>query len=208
MRRASASSAARGGTKTPFCFGDGSGTACPCGPGAVGNGCPNSFVPGGANLFASGSASTTADTLVLFASNMPPNVNCTFFQGTTQAGGGAGTLFGDGLRCATGTVIRLGSKLDDSTGASSYPQAGEEVISLIYSLSDHTNTREAPEGWRFSKLQEQWLYDEVDLMNDQRGPFVHRILLSTGVSLEIPFVSVIIHRFTVPLLTKMAKQSA
>src|SRR5207249_4007128 len=34
---------------------------------------------------------------------------------------------------------------------------GEEVISLIYSLSDHTTTREAPEGWRFSKLQEQWL---------------------------------------------------
>ena len=85
---------------------------------------------------------------------------------------------------------------------------GEEVISLIYSLSDHTNTREAPEEWRFSKLQEQWLYDEVDLMNDHRGPFVHRILFSTGITLEIPFVSVIIHRFTVPAVTKLAKQRA
>ena len=85
---------------------------------------------------------------------------------------------------------------------------GEEVISLIYSLSDHTNTREAPEGWRFSKLQEQWLYDEVDLMNDHRGPFVHRILLSTGITLEIPFVSVIIHRFMVPAVTKLATQMA
>ena len=83
---------------------------------------------------------------------------------------------------------------------------GEEVISLIYSLSDHTTTREAPEGWRFSKLQEQWLYDEVDMMNDHRGPFVHRILFSTGITLEIPFVSVIIHRFTVPAVTKVAKQ--
>jgi hypothetical protein len=85
--------------------------------------------------------------------------------------------------------------------------AGEEVISLIYSLSDHPVTREAPEGWRFSKLQEQWLYDEVDMMNDRRGPFVHRILFSTGITLEIPFVSVIIHRFTVPATTKLAQSA-
>lgn len=85
---------------------------------------------------------------------------------------------------------------------------GEEVISLIYSLSDHPTTREAPEGWRFSKLQEHWLYDEVDTMNDRRGPFVHRILFSTGITLEIPFVSVIVHRFTVPTVTKLAKHSA
>lgn len=86
--------------------------------------------------------------------------------------------------------------------------AGEEVISLIYSLSDHTTLRDAPEGWRFSKLQEHWLYDEVDMIDDRKGPFVHRILFSTGVTLEIPFVSVIIHRFTVPASAKLAKQSA
>jgi len=57
-------------------------------------------------------------------------------------------------------------------------------------------------------FQEQWLYDEVDLMNDHRGPFVHRILLSTGITLEIPFVSVIIHRFTVSAVAKLAKQMA
>jgi len=85
---------------------------------------------------------------------------------------------------------------------------GEEVISLIYSLRDHTATKAAPEGWRFSKLQEQWLYDEVDMMDDRKGPFVHRILFSTGVTLEIPFVSVIIHKFLVPAVTKLAKQSA
>ena len=85
---------------------------------------------------------------------------------------------------------------------------GEEVISLIYALSDHITTREVPEGWRFSKLQEQWLYDEVDLMNDHRGPFVHRILFSTGISLEIPFVSVIIHRFTVPAVRTVARHLA
>jgi hypothetical protein len=85
---------------------------------------------------------------------------------------------------------------------------GEEVISLIYSLSDHTTVRNAPEGWRFSKLQEQWLYDEVDMIDDRKGPFVHRILFSTGVTLEIPFVSVIIHKFTMPAAAKLARQSA
>ncbi|HEY7156311.1 MAG TPA: hypothetical protein VH575_20255 [Gemmataceae bacterium] len=85
---------------------------------------------------------------------------------------------------------------------------GEEIVSLIYCLSDRTTVKDAPEGWRFSKLQEQWLYDEVDMMNDRRGPFVHRILFSTGITLEIPFVSVIIHRFTVPAVMKPAKQSA
>jgi hypothetical protein len=84
----------------------------------------------------------------------------------------------------------------------------EEAVSLIYSLSDHTTTRDAPEGWRFSKLQEQWLYDEVDLINGDKGPFIHRILLSSGVTLEIPFVSVIIHQFTLPAAPNAAKQSA
>ncbi len=86
--------------------------------------------------------------------------------------------------------------------------AGEEVVSLIYSLSDHVTTREAPAGWRFSREQEQWLYDEVDVGGDARGPFVHRILLSSGVTLEIPFVSVIVHRFQVPSEARAARQSA
>lgn len=85
---------------------------------------------------------------------------------------------------------------------------GPEIITLLYSLSDHVITRETPEGWRFSRLQEEWLYDEVDMIDESRGPFVHRILFSSGVTLEIPFVSVIIHRFAVPAAGKIAKQSA
>jgi hypothetical protein len=84
---------------------------------------------------------------------------------------------------------------------------GMEVVSLIYCLSDHIATKAPPAGWRFSKLQEQWLYDEVDTMDDCRGPFVHRVLLSSGVTVEIPFVSVIVHRFSVSA-AKVAKQSA
>jgi hypothetical protein len=85
---------------------------------------------------------------------------------------------------------------------------GEEIVSLIYCLGDQTTEKAAPEGWRFSKLQEQWLYDEVDLLHERKPPFVHRILFSTGVTLEIPFVSVIIHRFRMPVVPNAAKQSA
>jgi hypothetical protein len=85
---------------------------------------------------------------------------------------------------------------------------GEQVVSLIYCLSDHIMTRDAPEEWRFSKSQEHWLYDEVDMIDDTKGPFIHRILFSTGVTLEVPFTSVIIHKFTVPDVAKVAKQSA
>src|SRR5204862_180169 len=50
----------------PFCFGDGSGAACPCANnGSNGNGCANSVNAAGANLTASGAASVSADTLVL-----------------------------------------------------------------------------------------------------------------------------------------------
>lgn len=68
------------------------------------------------------------------------------------------------------------------------------ILSLIYGLWDRLRTHAAPEGWAFSKEKEHWLYDEVDIASEPRGPFVHRILLSTGVELEVPFTTVVIHR--------------
>ena len=41
--------------------------------------------------------------------------------------GGAGSAFGDGLTCASGTVHRLGAKIN-VTGASSYPQGSDLPI--------------------------------------------------------------------------------
>src|SRR5204862_2760631 len=70
---------------TSFCFGDGSGTACPCAnssPAGQGRGCLNSLGLGG-RLVAVGTASLAADTLVLAGSNMP-NSSALYFQGTTQ----------------------------------------------------------------------------------------------------------------------------
>jgi len=110
----------------PFCFGDGTGTACPCGNnGAAGNGCASSVNPNGANLAASGSASISNDTLSLDGTGLPAS-SALYFQGTTQIAAGAGAAFGDGLRCAGGTVIRLGTKTSVG-GASSYPSGSPAV---------------------------------------------------------------------------------
>ncbi len=117
-------------TGTPFCFGDGSGTACPCGNNsAVGQfeGCRNSLGTGG-TLVATGSASIANDTLRLVGSRMP-NSSALFFQGTSSQAGGAGSVFGDGLRCAGGSVVRLGTKFN-AGGSSTYPAAGDLSVSV------------------------------------------------------------------------------
>jgi hypothetical protein len=114
---------------TPFCFGDGTLTACPCGntsaPG-TNAGCLNSFALG-AVLRGAGSAELGNDQLVLSGAQMP-NETALYFQGTLAANGGTGAVFGDGLRCAAGTVVRLGIQ-SNSGGASSYPGFGNPSVS-------------------------------------------------------------------------------
>jgi hypothetical protein len=116
-------------TGTPYCFGDGGGTACPCAnhsaPGA-GEGCLNSLGQGG-KLVASGAASVAHDGLVLSAAQLPDGF-ALFFQGTSQAGGGIGVVTGDGLRCAGGTLIRLGAK-PVAGGTASWPGPGDPTVS-------------------------------------------------------------------------------
>ena len=110
---------------TAYCFGDGTSTACPCGnAGIAGNGCANSINANGANLAGAGAASLAGDSLVLNASGMP-NSNALYFQGTTQIA----AAFGDGLRCAGGSIVRLGTKTN-VLGASSYPVAGDLSVSV------------------------------------------------------------------------------
>jgi hypothetical protein len=105
---------------TPFCSGDGTGTACPCANNGIpGNGCAHSLSTAGANLAGTGNTSISNDTASLNGTNMP-NSSALYFQGTIQQGGGAGATFGDGKRCAGGVVTRLGTKTNVA-GASSYP---------------------------------------------------------------------------------------
>jgi hypothetical protein len=107
-------------TSTPFCFGDGTGTACPCAnAGATGHGCASSIDPNGALLTASGTPLTSLDTMTLSAAGLSSSV-VLFFQGTQQASGGQGSVFGDGLRCAGGSIVRLHS-VQASGGVAQFP---------------------------------------------------------------------------------------
>lgn len=106
-------------TGTPVCFGDGSGTACPCGNNsAVGanDGCVNSLSLA-SRLRGVGNPSVSSDTLVLNGSQLP-NGPGLYFQGTAVSGGGIS--FGDGLLCGGGSITRLGVVFAASF-ASSYP---------------------------------------------------------------------------------------
>jgi hypothetical protein len=112
-----------------FCFGDGSGSACPCGnEGDEGRGCANSVEPDGALLRWTGVASVASDTLVLHGSGMPDGT-ALYFQGTSRLQSGAGVVFGDGLRCAGGAIVRLATKLN-SSGASQYPAGADAALSV------------------------------------------------------------------------------
>jgi hypothetical protein len=117
---------------TPFCIGDSVGphTACPCGNSSATVdqvGCLNSLSTGG-KLRATGVASLGGDTALLQGSQMP-NSSALYFQGTIQQNSGNGSLFGDGLRCAGGAVIRLGTTTNVS-GSSTYPFGAAQPIHI------------------------------------------------------------------------------
>ena len=92
---------------TPFCAGDGSSTPCPCGNASTnGGGCANGTGDGGV-LSGSGAASVSLDSLVLSSTGLVSGQPGLYFQANNAINGGAGTSFGDGIRCAGGGVIRL-----------------------------------------------------------------------------------------------------
>ena len=91
------------GAGSPFCFGDGSGTICPCGNfGAAGEGCANS-TGGGSLLLSTGTSSIAADDLGFNGFGLPPGKPSMVFSGDAQT---VVTPFGDGIRCVDGAIKR------------------------------------------------------------------------------------------------------
>ncbi len=106
----------------PYCFGDpGSGTPCPCvndNDGSVpGSGCANGVFASGAKLTGSGTASVSADTLVLTTTHLEPNNSGLYFQANNDLS--PGIAWGDGLQCAGGSLKRLQVRFADAAGTSS-----------------------------------------------------------------------------------------
>ncbi len=114
-----------------FCTGDGLDpqvtTDCPCSnPGAGGHGCSWSNNPAGAELVALGSAS--ADSVLLTASAMPLNGSSTIFlKGDVNTA--TGVVFGDGVRCVDGNLIRLAIK-QNVNGVARFPEAGNASLAV------------------------------------------------------------------------------
>ena len=93
---------------TISCAGDGTSGPCPCAnTGISGRGCDNSDRTGGSQLCVTGNPSLSADTLVLTASEERATAFSLFLQGTAEI---SPVVFGDGLRCAGGTLKRLYSR--------------------------------------------------------------------------------------------------
>lgn len=94
--------------------------SAPCGnPGGAGEGCMNSTGVGG-KLSAVGTPSAGADDLQFNAVGLRPNQPALLFAGLNQVNSGMGLTFGDGLRCAGGSVVRLGVSVPDASGAASW----------------------------------------------------------------------------------------
>jgi len=108
---------------TPFhsyCFGDGTGTACPCSnAGDPGVGCANSSGAGG-RLAATGSAGVTADDLLFAATSLPVGAPALLISGSTRPSGGQGVPLVDGLLCVGGSILRLEVAFADNTGTASF----------------------------------------------------------------------------------------
>jgi hypothetical protein len=119
------------GAGTAYCLGDGSQAPCPCGNQVALNvvaGCTNAAGSGG-TLLADGSAQLGHDTLVLRATGLE-NRPMLFFQGTTRES----VLFGDGMRCAGGSIVRIAVKWS-SNGLCVYPEGSEAALSVQGSVS-------------------------------------------------------------------------
>jgi hypothetical protein len=125
----------------PFCFGDGSGTACPArNTGAPGHGCDNVAGTGGVLLATSGAARVSNDTLKLDATDLPRARWIAFFQGTDTVDRGIGVPFSRGLACLGGDLIRIALK-DTAQGALQYPSTGEEPVSAVGLIPPSGGTR-------------------------------------------------------------------
>lgn len=127
-----------------FCYGDGSGTACPCAnnstPGEQ-EGCLHAPGIGGRLVgYVAGTTTTPSianDTLVLHALRLPASTFVLFFQGTAPAAGGAGIQFGNGLLCVGGTLTRLNVKAT-CNGQAGLPEPGDFPVSVLGTVTPGT----------------------------------------------------------------------
>lgn len=65
---------------------------------------------------------------------------------------------------------------------------------LKYELDDRIEQLRHNVAWPFSPKQVHWLYDEIDVSDENKDSFIHRILLSDGSIVVVRFKDVEIHK--------------
>ena len=102
--------------------------ACPCGNPSTNSpgGCDNSAATGGAQLLASGTASIAADTLAFDTQGETNGAFSVLLQGSAELP--AGVVFGQGVRCVGGTLLRMYASSAPG-GALHVPAAGDASVS-------------------------------------------------------------------------------
>jgi len=105
------------------------GTDCPCGNASNSGGCANS-TGSGAAFFGGGVASISHELLFFSVGPMPAGVAATLVQGSALLGGGSGVSFGDGKRCAGGTIVRLLTRNTGNGGFTVPEQGGPGLAAL------------------------------------------------------------------------------
>ncbi len=102
-----------GAPGTGFCYAN-TASGCPCGNSVTEeSGCSNNSGLG-AIMTGSGSATVGSDTLVLSVTQAAANSPGLFFSGPGTI---APSFFGDGLRCVSGPILRLGVVFADASGS-------------------------------------------------------------------------------------------
>jgi hypothetical protein len=119
-----------GGPMVAFCYpGMGGVSPCPCNnqPQFPGSGCDNSSFTGGATLDASGNASLLMDTVVFTTNGEQPSATSVLLQGDSMDPNGI--AFGQGVRCAAGSLRRMFLKTA-SGGSVTVPGPGDLSLTL------------------------------------------------------------------------------
>jgi hypothetical protein len=109
---------------------------CPCGnpPAGLDRGCNNSSATGGAVLGAMGNSSLSFDTLVFSTLNEKATATSILLQGSIA--NPTGIVFGQGLRCAAGTLKRLYTKTAASGSIAAPSPTDPRVSQRSASLGD------------------------------------------------------------------------
>jgi len=94
----------------------------------------------------------------------------------------------DGFFLHDATVLSMGQRGDRFVITLRLDVPPNEVLTIIYQLAGPPQTRKERFPWRTDDATPLWLYEELERVAEQEGPYyIHRILFDNGWELDLPF---------------------